>query len=54
MLIVFCIPPPKSKRLVSTTSGFQKTGADILRVSDNYHPNFALYEPITAENGLKE
>jgi len=52
MLIVFCIPPSEIKRVVSTTSYFQRTEADILQVSDNHPPNFAFYERITAENGL--
>jgi hypothetical protein len=38
--------------VVSTTSYFQRTKADILNVSDYHRQNFALYERITAENGL--
>jgi hypothetical protein len=40
--------------VVSTTFDFQRTGADILQLSDNHQPNFALYELLTAENGLAE
>jgi hypothetical protein len=46
------MPPPEIKRLVSTTSYFQITGVDILQVSANHQQNFALYEQLTAENGL--
>jgi hypothetical protein len=53
MLIVFIMPPSEIKRVVSTTSDFQRTGADIPQVSDNQQQNFALYEQLTAENGLK-
>jgi len=53
MLIVFIEPPSEIKRAVSTTSDFQRTGADILQVSDNQQQNFRLYEQLTAENGLK-
>jgi hypothetical protein len=52
MLIVFCIPPPESKRLFSTTSDLQRTPVDILRLSNELQPNFALHERVTAENGL--
>ena len=38
--------------MVSTTFDFQRTGADILQLSDNHQPNFTLYELLTAENGL--
>src|SRR5208337_2142177 len=52
MLTVFIIPRSEIKRVVSTTSEFQRTGADILQVSDNHQANFALYEQLTTENGL--
>jgi hypothetical protein len=52
MLTVFIIPPSEIKRVVSTTSDFQRTGADIPQVSDNQQQNFALYEQLTAENEL--
>jgi DNA-binding transcriptional regulator PaaX len=51
-MIVSIMPPSESKRVVSTTSEFQRTGVDILQVSDNIQQNFALYEQLTAENGL--
>jgi len=53
MMIVFIIPPPEIKRVVSTTSVFQRTGVDTLQVSANHRQNFALYEQLTAENGLR-
>jgi len=53
-MIVFIMPPPEIKRVVSTTSDFQRTGVDILQVSANHQKNFALYEQLTAENGLTE
>jgi hypothetical protein len=46
------MPPPEIKRVVSTTSEFQRTEVDILQVSNNHKQNFALYEQLTAENGL--
>jgi hypothetical protein len=52
MVIVFIMPPSEIKRVVSTTSDFQRTGADIPQVSDNQQQDFALYEQLTAENGL--
>jgi len=52
MLTVFIIPRSEIKRVVSTTSEFQRTGADIPQVSDNQQQNFALYEQLTAENEL--
>jgi len=53
MMIVLIMPPPEIKRVVSTTSEFQRTGVDILQVSPNHQQKFALYEQLTAENGLK-
>jgi hypothetical protein len=53
MVIVFIMPPPEIKRVVSTTSYFQITGVDILQVSANHQQKFALYEQLTAENGLE-
>jgi hypothetical protein len=47
------MPPPEIKRVVSTTSYFQRTGVDILQVSANHQQSFALYEQLTAENGLE-
>ena len=52
MVIVLIMPPSEIKQVVSTTSYFQRTRADILKVSDNHQQNFALYEQLTAENGL--
>ncbi len=52
MVIVFIMPPSEIKRVVSTTSDFQRTGANIPQVSDNQQQDFALYEQLTAENGL--
>jgi alcohol dehydrogenase class IV len=52
MVIVFIMPPSEIKRVVSTTSDFQRTGADFSQVSDNNHQNFTLYEQPTAEDGL--
>jgi hypothetical protein len=53
MVIVFIMPPPEIKRVVSTTSYFQRTGVDILQVSANHPQKFAHYEQLTAENGLE-
>ena len=46
------MPPSEIKRVVSTTSDFQRTGFDILQVFANHQQNLTLYEQLTAENGL--
>jgi len=52
MVIVFVMPPSEIKRVVSTTSDFQRTRADIPQIFGNQQKDFALYEQLTAENGL--
>jgi hypothetical protein len=44
--------PSEIKKVVSTTSCFQRSGADILQVSDHQAQKFPLYEQLSAENGL--
>jgi hypothetical protein len=42
MMIVFIVPHPEIKQVVSTTSDFQRTEVDFSLVSDNNQQNFAF------------
>jgi hypothetical protein len=42
----------RNQGVVPTTSDFQRTGADILKLFGKQQQNFALYEQPSAENGL--
>jgi hypothetical protein len=44
--------PSEIKKVVSTTSCFQRSEADILQVSDHQAQKFLLYEQLSAESGL--
>jgi hypothetical protein len=52
MDIVFITPPSKIKGVVSTTSAFQRTKADILKLFGTRQLIFTLFEQLTAEDGL--